>query len=565
MKKLFILALSLSLACLPLLSACGDKNAPADPADYGYGPSLDGAAIEGEWQYSEEGVTSSLLSQKGVLYKTGSKTDYTFGFTAELKDTDEEKAAAFGGYAYYKDASNYVEFMIDPEEKTMEVESVKGYDRQPITASLAADTDFSEPLSLSAAKVGNEFRFYQEDTLVTTVLESFDGAGQTGLMTEYATVEFTDVEVTDASAFSVGGILNEVYTPAVGTPGTWEIEGSSASRTDSDPQTANIESVVFNSAVATDYSFKATAKQTAAIEGGYGYYGVVAYYQNGNNYAIVFFNGNYVDVLTMYDANYWWSGGIEIPNPPEDGVHTVEGAKVGDTLRIYVNDTFIREISYPSFARPGSVGFDTNGASAEFAITELRSVSSYEDERYAQTVHVNYPHLLSYADGKYTTISDPAAEPASPAGTNYGGIVQAFDVSIRPEFTYEAELDTANLAANGANAAGIIGVGGYGANNASYIAMLINSTGYADLFGNYTDMEENSVANTWAGQAKQLPAAAFENGVLKAKISFKASYDGETLRFYIEGEEMYAVEPAGCILAKPGFMANYVGASFTVK
>lgn len=148
MKKLFILALSLSLACLPLLSACGDKNTPADPADYGYGPSLDGAAIEGEWQYSEEGVTSSLLSQKGVLYKTGSKTDYTFGFTAELKETDEEKAAAFGGYAYYKDASNYVEFMIDPEEKTMEVESVKGYDRQPITASLAADTDFSEPLSL---------------------------------------------------------------------------------------------------------------------------------------------------------------------------------------------------------------------------------------------------------------------------------------------------------------------------------------------------------------------------------------------------------------------------------
>ena len=56
-----------------------------------------------------------------------------------------------------------------------------------------------------------------------------------------------------------------------------------------------------------------------------------------------------------------------------------------------------------------------------------------------------------------------------------------------------------------------------------------------------------------------------ENHVILELQDVTYCYDGETLRFYIEGEEMYAVEPAGCILAKPGFMANYVGASFTVK
>lgn len=564
MKKLLAAALGVSLFCLPLLAACGDGGNGVDPADYGYGPSLDGVAIEGDWSFSENGISSEGTSGKSSIYKTGTKTDYAFSFTAKLVESGS--GAAFGGYAYYKDSTNYVEFMVDPAANTMTVVSVKGYDRQPIVASLAEETDFADASGVSSVKVGNEFRFYVEDTLITTVQETFDGAGQVGFMTDSAKVEFGGVAVSDATGFAESGILNEVYTPAVGTPGTWEIDGSSAARTDTDPTTANIESVVFNSAVASNYSFKATAKLTQTTEGGYGYYGIVAYYQNANNYAIVFFNGGYVDVLTMYDANYWWSGGIEIPNAPEDGVHTVEGAKIGDTIRVYVNDTFIREISYPSFARPGSVGFDTNGACAEFEIRELKSVNSYEDDRYAQTVHVNYPHLLSFENGVYTTVPDPAIEGGLPDGTNYGGIVQAFDVSIRAEFEYEIELSTANLTADAANATGIIGVGGYGANNASYIAMMIDSSGNADLFGNYTDMDENSVVNTWAGQKKKLPDAAFEEGgALKEKLVFAASYDGQTLRFFIEGTEMYSVEPAGCILAKPGFLANYVGASFTVK
>lgn len=49
MKKLLAAALGVSLFCLPLLAACGDGGNGVDPADYGYGPSLDGVAIEGDW------------------------------------------------------------------------------------------------------------------------------------------------------------------------------------------------------------------------------------------------------------------------------------------------------------------------------------------------------------------------------------------------------------------------------------------------------------------------------------------------------------------------------------
>lgn len=555
MKKILSAVVGAVLA-LSFLNGCGGET--KKPEDFGYGNSADGREITGEWEYSDSGVsTKDSSTAENVVYKSGMNENYSFSFDITVEENSAENDWTFGGYAYYKDNTNYVSFLMNTDEKCMEVESVKGYDKQSLKAFYPAETDFAQPVSVQTVKIGNEIRFIMDGKLITTVQDTYPGAGQVGFMAEYVKVSFENVSVAQAAAFEQTPVMNEVYTPAAGMPGTWETEGNKVSRIDTDPETANFESVIFNSAVANDYSFKASAKQTSVVEGGYGFYGVVAYYQNASNYAIVFFKDIYVDVCVMFGGTMVWTGGIETPNVPEDGNHIVEGTKVGDTMRIYVNGEFIRELRYSMFTRPGSVGFDTNGAPADFEMIELKTDSDLADEAYnkAAMCAVNFPALLEYEDGVYKTVAN---EFATENGVNYGGVVEAWSAIAGNHYEYKVKVDTTYLMSNAANATGI-----YGGINVSSIGILLKGNGKCDLYGVYSDMDGNEV-NGFAGQEKDLPASAFTDGVLNETVTVECVWDGEAFIFKIEGEEMYRVQAAGFAMAKPGILANYVGASFEI-
>lgn len=564
MKKL----LALLVAVLTMASMfVGCTPVEVKPEDFGYGASLDGVAITGSWGYAKDKLSLTDASiAENVIFRSETKENYTLSFNLKVTEVSAEQKSTFGGYAFYQDAVNNVEFTFDPEEKTVDFASVKGYDTQEIPAFYPENVDFANGASVKVVKDSNLFELYIDGVLVSSIMESYEGEGQVGFKGSYAKVDFVNVAVSDNAAFESANLMQK-YTPAAGMPGTWEIEGSRVSRSDSDPTTACFEGVVFNAPVAMNYSFKATAKQTALIEGGYGFFGIVAYYRNGANYATVFFKDIYVDVCIVVNGIMQWTQGVVIPNLPEGygvdnwSAHDVECIKIGDTLRVFVNGAFLRDIQVASFNAPGSVGFDTNGASAEFEMAELKTANSIEHEDYKADLMsaINYPHLLAYENGVYTTIN-----PDTPGGVNYGGEVYTHGRVFGDSYTYSVDVDTTYLSGNDANLIGIYG----GMSASSKIALYIAPSGYMDIMGQFTyvnEAGETVEVNGWAGLGKALPEAAFTDGVMNKEINITVAFDGTTFTFYVAGEKAYEIEAKTFNIAWPGITTNYVGASFKIN
>ena len=562
MKKILVAIITLAvmmtaLGCTPI----------AQPSDFGFGASLDEVAIAGSWDYSENRVaTTDAAVDNNVVFRTETKENYDLSFTAKVEAVNSEMKATFGGYAFYQDAVNNVAFTFDTEAKTVTLASVKGYDEQIIPAYYPENVDFANGVKVKVVKNANLFELYVDGLLVASILEAYEGAGQVGFAVSYAKVAFESIAVTDNAAFASANLMQK-YTPAAGMPGTWEIEGSTVARTDIDPTTAGFEGVVFNAPVAMNYSFKATAKQTALIEGGYGFYGIVAYYRNGANYATVFFKDIYVDVCIVVNGVMQWTQGVVIPNLPEGygadnwTAHDVECVKIGDTLRVFVNGAYLRDIKAETFDAPGSVGFDTNGAAAIFEMQELKTANTLDHANYKADMMaaVNYPHLLAYDNGVYTTIN-----PDTPGGVNFGGEVYTHGRVFGTKYTYSVDVDTTYLSGNAANLIGIYG----GISASSRIALYIAPSGYMDINGAFTyvnELGETVEVNGWAGLGKELPAAAFTDGVMNTIINITVEFDGTTFTFYVAGEKAYEIEAKTFNIAWPGITTNYVGASFKIN
>ena len=564
MKK-FLVALVTVVMTLSMFVGCGPVI--TQPGDVGFGDSLDGVAITGSWTYAEGKVASTDVSvAENVVFRLETKENYDLAFSAKLDGVNEEMKAGFGGYAFYQDAVNCVAFSFNVNKKTATLASVKGYDTQNVPGYYPESVDFANGVNVKIIKNANLFELYIEGILVTSLVESYEGAGQVGFTASYAKVTFDGITVSDNAAFASADLMQK-YTSAEGMPGNWEVEGNTVRRTDTDPTTAHFEGVIFNSPVAMNYSFKATATQTSFIEGGWGFYGIVAYYRNGANYATVFFKEDAVDVCIVVNGVMQWTQGIRTPNISEDfgvnnwSTHEVECIKIGDTLRVIVNGVYLRDIQVESFNAPGSVGFDTNGACATFEMKELKTADSIEHEKYNASLMaaINYPHLLAYEDGVYTTI-----DAALTNGTNYGGEVYTHARVFGNRYTYSVDVDTTYITGNAKNVIGVYA----GISASSKIRLVITAEGNMDIRGQFVYVNEegeNVEVSGKSGLVKPLPAAAFTDGVMNKEINITVEFDGTTFTFYVAGELAYEIQAKTFNISWTGISSNYVGASFKIN
>lgn len=530
-------------------------------ADHGYGKAKDGAEFVGDWSYSNDALIGNNLDGTGKIFKDEFKENYSLSFTVKVLDYTDIKGRSFGGYAYYKDAENSVEFNV--ETNKMVIQTTNGYDTQIVQALYPSNLDFANGIAMEVTKNGKIFEFYLDNKLVTSVNEDFIEAGQFGMITNRMKVEYSNVSFQNLGEFVSRDIENDIYTPAAGTSGTWEIDGSHATRVDEDPATAKFESVVFNSAIANNYTFNATIQKGVDIPGGYNLYGIIAYYRNNSNYVIVFFKDIYIDVYVMLNGVAKWTQGLEDPNLPESGVSVLKVNKVGPRIDAYINGAFVRTIESESYNAPGSVGFDTNGAGADFHILSLKTINSLENSLYDPSLMVGVSHsvLLDHDGLDYTTVDKD--NDFGPVGTNYGLYLYTYGRVFGNSYKYDVTVDTQYLASDPANTLGIVG----GRSDSSNIAMLLKADGTVDLYGSFLYQGENKeyieVAKTFAGLAKDVPDNCKTNGVLNQKIKMSVEYKINEFKFLLNDVEIFKVTAKTFNITWPGIIANYVGAGFS--
>ena len=179
-----------------------EQDAPELPAfrdlfEYSYGIGLgEGWKInDGSWVINENKVCQNALNTISSAVVNLEMKNYIFEIS--LKWERSHMGGLYGVFAFYKDAANNLQVLLDAGKRRMFIISfVNGIRMDEKTVEINKEFKFNVFHRLRVIKVGDFYRVYLDDILMTEVYY-LSGKGRIGMVTCYTCASFAGVELTN--------------------------------------------------------------------------------------------------------------------------------------------------------------------------------------------------------------------------------------------------------------------------------------------------------------------------------------------------------------------------------
>lgn len=518
-KWLKVSILSVLMGSCFFAGAC-DFNLERDTLKGDFGASVDGVAMSEDWKFTKESFSTTGNEDESVAFTKAMLSDYSFSYSVKVDETASDGEALLGGYAYYADMDNYVQYSISPIDNTIKIKWAQGFDSEERTNEFDQSLDFSDYISLKVEKIGTQFKFFINNEIVQSRVYDFEDSVQVGFINNYVSASYKDYKFEELTEFSTAEISMKEFEQLARDSedyGTWEFnDGVITNDCSQCWETYLFEGQSTNMALDLDFT-RTAVDGTEPLAG-------VTVYLNSSNWCSLFFSPDGAEVYLCEKTYEGWTGGGSIEWDATKPVN-VRIEKIGSRFQFLLNGELFKAFDSDTFVN-AMFAVETKNSQQEIKINKFEEIEEFSVPYNFELMegtnftgeYVDDMYVLNESTGGLwggATVSNPSFE---------GGMHIALGNVMANDYTFETIVTLSkNEKANG-----LVGVVAFWEFSGNCLFYLIDSaTGNIDVGG-------SAITGTWAKQVKNVTDFGL---TLEDEIPIKVVKKSGAFTFYVNGQE----------------------------